>query len=132
MQPYASPMVGVKATFPQFNARAGHVISLEEPHPGMLCAQREWAAGSTTTAWRCGRSRITIEWVSTAEPGRKPFVGRGLVAIRDMTPDAERGKAIYAEQCAGCHGDNGQGRPHVFSSSVGTGLVQRRRGQCTA
>jgi thiosulfate dehydrogenase len=55
-----------------------------------------------------------IEWVSTAEPARKPFVGRGLLAIRDMTPDVDRGKAIYAEQCAGCHGENGEGRPNVF------------------
>jgi thiosulfate dehydrogenase len=55
-----------------------------------------------------------IAWVSTAEPNRKPFVGRGLVALDDLKPDPVHGKAIYAEQCAGCHGDSGQGRPHVF------------------
>ena len=26
---------------------------------------------------------------------------------------AERGKAIFAEQCAACHGDNGEGKPDV-------------------
>jgi thiosulfate dehydrogenase len=113
MQPYASPMVGVKATFPQFNVRAGHVISLEDRIQECFVRSENGRPidydGVTMRALK-----DYIEWVSTAEPGRKPFVGRGLVAIRDMTPDVDRGKVIYAEQCAGCHGENGEGRPHVF------------------
>jgi thiosulfate dehydrogenase len=30
IEPYASPMVGLPALFPMFNARAGHVISLKD------------------------------------------------------------------------------------------------------
>jgi thiosulfate dehydrogenase len=113
MQPYASPMVGVEATFPQFNARAGHVISLEDRI--QECFVRSENGRPIDYKGVPMRALVDyIEWVSTAEPARKPFVGRGLLAIRDMTPDVDRGKAIYAEQCAGCHGENGEGRPNVF------------------
>jgi thiosulfate dehydrogenase len=113
MQPYASPMVGVAATFPQFNARAGHVISLEDRIQECF-VRSENGRPLDYKGTEMQALKEYIAWVSTPEPERKPFGGRGLIAIAEMTPDPERGRAIYAEQCAGCHGQNGEGRPHVF------------------
>jgi thiosulfate dehydrogenase len=46
-------------------------------------------------------------------------VGRGLLALADLPADPERGAAIYATQCAGCHGANGEGRRPVFPALWG-------------
>jgi thiosulfate dehydrogenase len=113
MQPWASPMVGVEKTFPQFNARAGHVISLKDRI--QECFVR--SENGRPLDYDGERMKALVDyigWVSTPEPERKAFVGRGLVKLAGGTGDAARGKAIYGTQCAGCHGENGEGRPHVF------------------
>jgi len=113
IQPFASAVVGVGATFPQFNQRAGHVISLEDRI--QECFVR--SENGKPLDYQGAEMRAIVDyitWLSTPEPGRKPYVGRGLVKLANLTPDPVRGKAIYAEQCAGCHGDNGEGKPNVF------------------
>jgi thiosulfate dehydrogenase len=113
IQPYASPMVGVAATFPQFNLRAGHMISLEDRiQEGFVRSEN-----GRPIDYKGEQMRALVDyiaWVSMPEPDRKPFAGRGLVSLRDLTPDPERGRQIYTVQCAGCHGQNGEGRPNIF------------------
>jgi thiosulfate dehydrogenase len=113
LQPYASPMVGVPATFPQFNARAGHVISLEDRI--QECFVRSENGKPLDYKGAPMRALVDyISFVSTPEPGRKPFVGRGLVTLPDLKPNPANGQRVYAAQCAGCHGANGEGRPNIF------------------
>jgi thiosulfate dehydrogenase len=113
MQPYASPIVGVAATFPQFNARAGHMITLKDRIQECF-VRSENGRPIDYDGVRMRGLVDYIAWVSTPEPDRKAFAGRGLLKIAERVGDAEHGKAIYAEHCAGCHGESGQGRPHVF------------------
>ena len=113
IQPFASAVVGVGATFPQFNQRAGHVISLEDRI--QECFVR--SENGKPLDYKGPEMHAIVDyisWLSTPQPGRKPYLGRGLVKLPNLTPDPVRGKAIYAEQCAGCHGDNGEGKPNVF------------------
>jgi len=113
IQPFASAVVGVGATFPQFNQRAGHVISLEDRI--QECFVR--SENGKPLDYKGPEMRAIVDyitWLSQPEPGRKPYIGRGLVKLPELTPDPVRGKAIYAGQCAGCHGENGEGKPNVF------------------
>ena len=56
-----------------------------------------------------------IEWLSTPDPSRQPFRGRGLIALPNLKPDPVHGSERYVAQCAGCHGGNGEGqRPLVL------------------
>ncbi len=113
IQPYASPMVGVGATFPQFNARAGHVISLKDRI--QECFVRSENGKPIDYDGTQMKALVDyIGWLSTPEPERKPYVGRGLVALADRTPDPVHGREIYATQCAGCHGQDGEGRRNAF------------------
>ena len=113
IQPYASPMVASPAAFPQFNARAGHVISLKDRI--QECFVRSENGKPLDYDGVAMRAVVDyIDWLSTPEPERKPYVGRGLVALKDRTPDPVRGGKIYAAQCAGCHGENGEGRSNQF------------------
>lgn len=50
---------------------------------------------------------VTEQWLA-AHPGSTP--PRGYPAISGDSGDSQRGKALFAERCAVCHGANGQGR----------------------
>jgi thiosulfate dehydrogenase len=113
IQPYASPMVGLPVLFPMFNERAGHVISLKDRV--QECFVRSENGRPLAYDGPEMQAIVSyIEWLSQPEPERKPFVGRGFVALPAMTPDPARGAAIYASQCAGCHGGDGRGREPQF------------------
>lgn len=113
MQPYASPMVGLPAKFPMFNARAGHIISLKDRVQECFVRSENGKPldykGETMQAYV-----DYINWLSQPEPNRAPFKGRGLVTLPDLKPDPVHGRQIYAEQCAGCHGGDGRGRAPMF------------------
>jgi thiosulfate dehydrogenase len=113
IQPYASPMVGMPAAFPQFNARAGHVISLKDR------IQECFVRSENGVPLDYNGPEMTaivdyIAWLSQPEPGRKAFVGRGFVKLAELTPNPERGGKIYEAQCSGCHGTDGRGRAPMF------------------
>lgn len=113
IQPLASPMVGVPALFPMYNQRAGHIISLR----GRI--QECFVRSENGKPLPDGAPEMQdildyIQWLSQPEPSQMPFVGRGLVHLPDLKPDSKRGVSIYIAQCAGCHGDHGEGRPPLF------------------
>ena len=55
-----------------------------------------------------------VEWLSTPDPSRQPFRGRGLITLPNLKPDPVHGSEIYVAQCAGCHGGNGEGQRPLF------------------
>jgi thiosulfate dehydrogenase len=55
-----------------------------------------------------------ITWLSQPQPGNFPIEGRGFVALPALHGDAARGRRVYAEQCAGCHGAEGGGDLPLF------------------
>lgn len=107
-QPLASPMVGVAATFPQFNERAGRVISLDDRIEECF-VRSENGMPIAADGEEMRQIKAYIDWLSTERAGQRRFVGRGLVKLPELTPDPVHGQAIYAAQCAGCHGEQGQG-----------------------
>jgi thiosulfate dehydrogenase len=113
IQPYASPMVGVAKTFPQFNARAGHVISLEDRIQECFVRSENGKPLDYNGAEMKALVKY-IDWVSKPKPTELPFRGSGLVKLPPLTPDPVHGASIFAAQCAGCHGTNGEGSPPQY------------------
>lgn len=113
ISPYASPMVGLPALFPMYNQRAGHMISLRDRIQECFVRSENGRPLSYTGPEM--QSLVDyIVWLSEPQSDRKPFVGRGLIKMPDMQPDIKHGSAIYAEQCAGCHGQQGEGNSPEF------------------
>ena len=113
IQPYASPVVGLPALFPMYNQRAGHVISLKDRI--QECFVRSENGKPIPYKGPAMQALVDyIDWLSQPQPTRKPFVGRGLVILPSLQPDSQRGRTIYAAQCAGCHGEHGEGRAPLF------------------
>ncbi|ADW69684.1 c-type cytochrome [Granulicella tundricola] len=113
IQPLASPVVGLPAKFPMYNERAGHMISLKDR------VQECFVRSENGTPLDYDGTEMKglvdyIEWLSIPQPGRRAFEGRGLVKLPELTPDPIHGGQIFAAQCAGCHGEDGQGKPPKF------------------
>jgi thiosulfate dehydrogenase len=118
IQPFASPMVGLPKLFPQFNARAGHIISLQDRIQECFVRSENGKPldynGETMKAFV-----DYITWLSQPEPGHDPFRGRGLVKLPALTPDPQHGEQIYTAHCAGCHGPDGNGHSPVYPAVWG-------------
>lgn len=113
IQPFASPMIGLPALFPMYNARAGHKISLKDRI--QECFVRSENGKPLDYQGPIMQALVDyIDWLSQSEPARRPYVGRGLVALSDLKPDPAKGAQIYESQCAGCHGEHGEGMGPQF------------------
>ena len=113
MQPFASPVVGLPALFPMYNQRAGHVISLKDRIQECF-VRSENGKPLSYTGPEMQALVDYIHWLSEPQPHRRPFAGRGLIDLPDLKPDPAHGSQIYIAQCAGCHGQNGEGKPPLF------------------
>jgi thiosulfate dehydrogenase len=51
-----------------------------------------------------------FDWMNDGHHMNDKIPGRGVGPIdKSLKPDLVRGKAVYTEQCASCHGANGEG-----------------------
>jgi thiosulfate dehydrogenase len=118
IQPFASPMVGLTQLFPMYNKRAGHVISLKDRIQECMVRSENGTPlddrGQEMTALVS-----YIGWLSQPHKNQRPYVGRGLISLPVLRPDPIRGESIYQSQCAGCHGDHGQGIAPLFPALWG-------------
>ncbi len=115
---WASPMVGLPGIFPQFNQRAGRVISLAERIED--CFRRsENGRPLPMEGEEMAALLAYIQWVSQGQRAGVAFVGRGLEKLPALEGDAKRGATVYSEQCAPCHGDDGRGSPPVLPALWG-------------
>lgn len=113
IQPFAAPMVGMSKLFPMYNRRAGRVISLQDRIQECFVRSENGRPLDPKGQTMMDLVRY-IGWLSETQPGQHAFQGRGLLPLPAMKPDPQRGQAIYAFQCAGCHGQQGQGKLYMF------------------
>ena len=133
MQPFAIPLVGAPSRFPMYNDRAGRIINLKDRI--QECFVRSENGRPLEYNGPTMLDLIDyINWLSIPQPEHQPFTGRGLVELPDLTPDPTHGHEIYTTQCAGCHGDRGQGQaplfpplwgPDAFNDGAGTNGVRK-------
>lgn len=107
----AGPWVGIVGVFPEFRARNAQVNTLEMRVND--CFERSL---NGTPLEPTSPEMIAIiaymTWLSRDVPVGHAIAGRGFRRIESPpTPSAEHGRALYAERCAVCHGDDGAGRP---------------------
>ena len=113
-----SPFVGVSAFFPGYAPRAGKEVTLEERING--CFRRSMNGQPLPVASADMQARVAyFDWMKmNTAPGDK-VAGRGVGKVDPgIKPDSQNGKVVYVQQCAVCHGDNGQGLKHADGSFV--------------
>ena len=128
----AMPLVAISGVFPEYNRRAGRLISLNdrivdcflrsENATGRLDRDAAGtAAAAATDSLPTPTSREVLalaaylNWISRGnEIGKSPsWRGQNTIPQASLVPldklDPAKGEAIYKERCVSCHGAEGQG-----------------------
>ncbi len=117
----ALPLVGVAGVFPEFNKREGRPFSLEDRIVSCFMRSENATGGGDTASYPRPESEEVaaiaeyIRWLSDGiSPGEKlPWRGQNTIHPDSLIPagtlDTARGKTLFRENCAACHGEDGQG-----------------------
>jgi thiosulfate dehydrogenase len=99
-------MIGIAPLFPEFSQRAKRVISLRDRIDECFVRSENGRPlpenGKEMTALVA-----YIESLSRQNDGGAESSGRGLVKLPALRGSLQRGGAVYAAQCAACHGSEG-------------------------
>lgn len=106
---FGSPFVGTSLAYPMYNPRAGREVTLKERVNG--CFLRSMNGKPLPPDSNEMKAIIAyMEWLSTGLTKDAKVEGRGIGKIDDtLVPDPVNGQKIYDQQCAICHGGNGEG-----------------------
>jgi thiosulfate dehydrogenase len=107
--PFAAPWVGIWGVFPEYRARSARVIALQDRVNDCFVRSLNGRALPLDSPEMIGILAY-MQWLSRDVPTGKSVKGRGFLRIKSpQPPDSGRGRQVYAEKCAACHGDEGQG-----------------------
>lgn len=109
-KPGALPFPGLSGQFPQYNARAGKVITLQDRVNG--CFSRSMNGKPLSLDSKEMTAVIAyMTWLSKGIPSGQQWYGRGApkVDLTGLIPNVENGKKVFMAQCASCHGVEGDG-----------------------
>jgi thiosulfate dehydrogenase len=132
----ASPYLGMSVKYPQYNARAGRTVTLQDRVNG--CLLRSMNGKTLPPDSREMKAMIAyFNWLSADLPKNVNVQGAGIGKVdTNLIPDPARGKEIYEAKCSECHGSDGKGRKnaqgeHVFpplwgdeSFNIGAGMAR--------
>lgn len=107
---FGLPIYGLFAQFPQYSARAGAEITIEDRIDG--CMTRSMNGRALPADSPEMRALVAyVRFLSIGYPADKPVAGLGAGAMPelDRAADPERGRALYARACLDCHNTDGQG-----------------------
>jgi thiosulfate dehydrogenase len=105
------PLVGVWGQFPQYRGREGEVGTLEERVNG--CMERSMNGRALAFDSREMKAFVAyMKWLSTGIADGAKLTGAGTKPVKepDRAADLDHGAQVYAQACAACHGDHGQGQ----------------------
>jgi thiosulfate dehydrogenase len=108
--PGALPFPGLSGQFPQYNARAGKVITLQDRVNGCFTRSMNGKPLPLESQEMTAIMAYTT-WLSKDIPSGQQWHGRGSpkVDLTGLSPNLENGKKVFAAQCAACHGATGAG-----------------------
>jgi len=102
--------VGVPGLFLMYRDREKEVVTLEERIE--QCFQRSESGHRLPNNSREMVGLVAYaQWLSKDQVTGRPFPGRGLAKLPELSGDANRGSHVYSQQCAVCHGPEGAGQP---------------------
>ena len=130
LDPNAMSYVGLSRLYPEYRARAGRVITLEDRINE--CFERSLNGKPLPEDSHKLRAIVAyIDWLSSDVPKSSRVEWRGLSHITSSRPpDPENGKKLFAARCLFCHGADGQGTmvaPPLWgprSFNIGSGMAR--------
>ncbi|MCK9914108.1 c-type cytochrome [Microbacteriaceae bacterium K1510] len=117
---FGIPLFGLFGEFPQYSARSGRDISIEDRINACMTRSMNGRA-MPNDAPEMQAIVAYVKFLSTGVPEGKQLAGMGTGRMPEMSRAANptRGSVIYANSCAACHNTNGSG---IRNSAAGTDL----------
>ena len=126
-QQFGIPLAGVWGIFPQYIGRENEVRTLEERVNG--CMERSMNGRALPVEGPEMKSILTyIRYISgPAQRVGQSLPGRATpnLPLPDRAADPEHGRQVFAETCAVCHGEDGQGQRLETAEAAETGRRYR-------
>ncbi|WNS74399.1 c-type cytochrome [Bacillus sp. DTU_2020_1000418_1_SI_GHA_SEK_038] len=131
----SSPFIGVTAVYPQYNARAGKVVSIEDRING--CFRRSLNGKPLPLDSEDMRAMVSyLTYISRDVPTRveeRTWITKNIIEELPE-PNVANGEALYKKSCMTCHGENGEGTgansgPALWgenSFNIGAGMARIR------
>ena len=116
--PDSSAFVGQDVRYPMYNPRAARVVSMSDRING--CMMRSMNGKPIPKNSPEMKAMLAfMAWMSKGVPADAKVKNAALTKIdTSLKPDPVRGKAIYAERCAACHGIDGEGSKNAKGEYV--------------
>lgn len=134
-RPNGIPWTGVYSRFPQYRGREARVATIEDRINGCLLR----SMNGTRLPADDDRMRDMVSYMAYLSIGIAPgdtIVGRGVPKPSITSGDTTHGAAIWQQECARCHGINGEGTaagppvwgPESFNIGAGMARIQTAAG----
>ena len=110
--PFANNFAKVASSYPKFRNRSGTVVGFEKRING--CFERSMNGKKLQEDSREMKAMVSyLKWIGKDVKKGESLLGFGLLELKPLNrpADPEKGKVIFTQYCARCHGENGQGQP---------------------
>jgi thiosulfate dehydrogenase len=131
-RPNAAPLVGVFARYPRYMERTGAVVPIEDRVN--YCFTRSLAGSKLPPDSREMQDIVAyLSFISQGVPNGEHVKGEGMMKMPALIGDSTRGKALFTDNCARCHGNDGSGMGPVpalwgpKSFSIGASMARQER-----
>ena len=107
---YAAPWNNMPSVYPIYRSRAGRVNTIQERING--CFERSMNGKALDLDSDDMNAMVSyMSWLSQDMPFGVSPEGRGFVKVnKELEPNPETGKKLFAEKCSVCHGAEGEGQ----------------------
>ena len=107
---YAAPWNNMPSVYPIYSSRAGRVDTIQERING--CFERSMNGKALDLDSDDMNAMASyMSWLSQDMPFGVSPEGRGFVKVnKELEPNPETGKKLFAEKCSVCHGADGEGQ----------------------
>lgn len=116
-QPHAAPMWAAWGAYPAYRAKNDQINTMEDRirdcFTYSINAQASPSGSAPPPADPIYRDlQMYFFWLARGAPTGVDLPGRGFLKLKPtaLGHDPQRGAKVYAEQCAACHGADGQGQ----------------------
>jgi thiosulfate dehydrogenase len=116
--PYAAPLWGAFPNYPAYRAKNELVNTYATRLQGCFVNSMNGQAPPADDKVIVALTAYSA-WLAQGAPTGVTLQGRGFKELPNLAPNVERGAQLYADQCALCHGADGQGT----RARDGTGYV---------
>jgi thiosulfate dehydrogenase len=131
-RPNAAPMTGSYVRYPKYIERTGAVVPIEDRIN--YCMTRSLAGSKLPADSRDMQDMVAyLAYISKGVPSGEHVRGEGMPKMPPLLGDSSRGSALFTDNCARCHGNDGAGMgpiPALWgakSYSIGASMARQER-----